>query len=545
MKPRHRAPGIGVGLLRTVSIFFVTVLLPITARAAAGDLYVVAGFRTTGDHAQVLKFTPGDRGTSFVVSPHPYGVAFDRSGNLILSDVDLHTLYKIAPDGTKTTFTTALSRPLGVASDQSGNIYATDIIDHAIYKFAPDGSRSTFASGLNTPTGLAFDGAGNLYASDSSSGEVYKFTPAGSRSTFASGLSMPQGVAIDASGNVYVAEFGHNVYKFTPAGASTIFASSFIRAVGLAFAPNGNLYVSDTDRGDVSILTPSGASTFLDGDVQSPVFLAFEPGGGRPLNVSTRLRVQTGENALIGGFIASGSATKKIIVRALGPSLANFGVPGFLADPRLELHDHNGALIGSNDNWKINDQTHQSQETEIAATGVAPANDLESALIATLQPNAGYTAIVRGAGDANGIAVVDAYDLEPSGHSKLANISTRGFVDTNENVMIGGFILDSQTRVVVRAIGPSLAQLGVGNPLADPSLELRDGQGTLLASNDNWKINAQTNLSQETEIRATTLPPGNDLESAIVILLLPGPHTAIVSGRNGGVGVGLVEVYSL
>jgi hypothetical protein len=352
-------------------------------------------------------------------------------------------------------------------------------------------------------------------------------------------------VAIDPSDNVYIAEFGPNVYKFTPAGASTIFASGFIRAVGLALAPNGNLYVSDTEGGGVSIVSPNGGTTFLDGDVQSPVFLAFEPGGGRPLNISTRLRVQSGENALIAGFIATGSATKKIIVRALGPSLGNFGIAGFLPDPRLELHDHNGELVASNDNWKINDQTHQSQEAEVAATNAAPTNDLESALIATLQPNQGYTAIVRGADDTNGIAVVDAYDLSLASNSKLANISTRGFVDTNDNVMIAGFILDSQTRVVVRAIGPSLAQVGVSNPLMDPALELRDGQGALLASNDNWKTNAQTNLSQETELRATTLPPGNDFESAIVISLPPGPHTVIVSGRNGGVGVGLVEVYSL
>ncbi|HSP46219.1 MAG TPA: NHL repeat-containing protein [Chthoniobacterales bacterium] len=546
MKLRQAERCIGVCLLRLVPVFFVAFFSPpVTGRGAGGDLYVVAGFRTTGDHPQVIKFSPGDRGTSFAMSPHPYGVTFDRAGNLLLSDVDLHVIYKIAPDGTKTIFTSALSRPLGLAVDHSGNVYVTDITDHAIYKFTPDGSRNTFASGLTTPTGLAFDHTGNLLASDTATGNVYKFSPDGTRSTFASGMSMPQGVAVDASDNVYVAEFGPNVYKFTPAGAPTLFASGFIRAVGLAFAPNGNLYVSDTEAGGIAIVTPNGGRTFLDGDVQSPASLAFEPGGGRPLNVSTRLRVQPGENALIGGFIATGSATKTIIVRALGPSLRNFGIAGFLSDPRLELRDHNGTLIASNDNWKFNDQTHQSQEAEIVTTNLAPTSDLESALITTLQPNQGYTGIVRGASETNGVAVVDAYDLEAAGDSKLANISTRGFVDTNDNVMIGGFILNSQTRVVVRAIGPSLSQAGVSNPLADPSLELRDGQGTLLASNDNWKTNAQTNLSQETEIRATTLAPGNDLESAIVILLPPGPHTAIVSGRNGGVGVGLVEVYSL
>ena len=236
-----------------------------------------------------------------------------------------------------------------------------------------------------------------------------------------------------------------------------------------------------------------------------------------------------------------------MVLRAIGPSLANQGISGFLADPRLELHDHNGALIASNDNWKINDQSQQSQEAEIIATHVPPTNDLESALIATLEPNQGYTAIVRGAGDTSGVAVVEAYDLEADADSKLANISTRGLVETGENVMIGGFILgggDGSSRLIVRAIGPSLAP-GITNALADPTLELRDGQGTLVGSNDNWKTNDQTQQSQETEVRATTLPPSNDLESAIVVTLPAGPYTAIVAGKNGGVGVALVEAYTL
>ncbi|MGZ4983939.1 MAG: hypothetical protein ACXV9Q_07550 [Chthoniobacterales bacterium] len=543
-----RCPRVDVSLsfLRSVATLCAVICLaPGTAKAAGGDLYVVAGFRTTGDHEQVIRFPAVGMQSSFVMSSRPYAVVFDRAGNLVMSDILLHSIIKVAPDGTKTTFTTALSRPLGIAFDQSGNLFVADNLANAIYKFTPNGTRSTFASGLNMPSGLAFDHAGNLFESDGGSGIVYKFTSTGTKSMFASGISMPQGVAVDASDNIYVAEFGANVYKFTPEGTRTTLANIFTRAVGLAFGPDSNLYVSDTEGGVVAFVSPNGDVNFVGGDVQSPRFLTFEPGGGRPLNISTRMRVQSGDNALIGGFIASGSVAKKIIVRAIGPSLGNFGINGFLADPRLELHDHNGALIASNDNWKINDQTQQSQEAEITATNVAPTNDFEAALIATLQPNEGYTAIVRGAADSSGVAVVDAYDLEPGGAAKLANISTRGFVESGENVMIGGFILDSETRVIVRAIGPSLTQFGVSNALADPTLELRDGQGTLVASNDNWKTNDQTNLSQETEVHATTVPPTNDLESAIVITLPAGPYTAIVAGKNGGAGVGLVEVYSL
>lgn len=518
-----------------------------TVLAAGGDLYVVAGLRTTGDKERVIKFAPGTTGSTFVTSSRPYALAFDGSGNLVMSDALLHSIIKVAPDGTKTTFTSALVTPLGLAIDSAGNIFVADLHDNAIYEFTPDGTRTTFASGLNLPTGLAFDHMGNLFESDSGSGTVNKFTSAGTKSLFASGVDDPQGVAVDSANNIYVAEFGPNVLKFTPDGTRTVFVSGFTRALGLAFALNGDLYVSDTEGGYVAIVKTDGSRTFVQGDVQSPRYLAFEPGGGRPLNISTRLRVQTGDNVLIGGFIAAGSVTKKLVLRAIGPSLASLGISGFLADPRLELHDHNGVLIASNDNWKINDQSQQSQEAEIIATHVPPANDLESALIATLEPNQGYTAVVRGAGDTSGVAVVEAYDLEADADSKLANISTRGLVETGENVMIGGFILggsDGFSRLIVRAIGPSLAP-GITNALADPTLELRDGQGTLVGSNDNWKTNDQTQQSQEAEVRATTLPPSNDLESAIVVTLPAGPYTAIVAGKNGGVGVALVEAYTL
>ena len=192
-------------------------------------------------------------------------------------------------------------------------------------------------------------------------------------------------------------------------------------------------------------------------------------------------------------------------------------------------------LITSNDDWK------SDQQADIEATTIPPTNDLESAIVATLPADgAAYTAIVRGKNNATGIGLVEAYDLDTAANSKLANISTRGFVDTGDNVLIGGFILGpGSSQVIVRAIGPSLTSLGVKGALQDPTLDLYDRNGLLVQSNDNWRSD------QEAEVIATTIPPSNNLESAIVSTLTSGAYTAIVRGKNNTVGVGLVEVYEL
>jgi hypothetical protein len=249
-------------------------------------------------------------------------------------------------------------------------------------------------------------------------------------------------------------------------------------------------------------------------------------------NISTRLRVGTGDDVLIGGFIITGTQPKKIIVRAIGPSLSAL-FPRALADPALELRNSFGSLIRGNDNWR------SDQEAEIVATGIPPSDDLESAIVATLPANdSAYTAIVRGANNGTGIGVVEAYDLDQAVDSKLANISTRGLVQTGDNVLIGGMIVLGQNplRVIVRAIGPSLPVPGA---LGNPTLELRDGNGGLIAANDDWRSD------QEAEIIATTIPPSNDLESAIVRNLAPGIYTAIVRGVNDTTGVATVEAYDL
>ena len=254
----------------------------------------------------------------------------------------------------------------------------------------------------------------------------------------------------------------------------------------------------------------------------------------RPLNISTRLNVQTGENVLIGGFIITGNAPKKVIVRALGSSLASSGISGALADPMLELQS-SGSVIATNDNWK------DTQQSAVEASGVAPGHELEPAIVHTLAPGA-YTAVVRGKNGGTGVGLIELYDLDQAADAKLANISTRGFVQTDENVMIGGFILGgggAETNVLVRALGPSLGDNGVSGSLQDPTLELRDNNGELVADNDDWKS------TQEAAIRATTIPPTRDEEAAILSSLPTGPYTAIVRGKNATTGVGLVEVYNV
>jgi hypothetical protein len=251
-------------------------------------------------------------------------------------------------------------------------------------------------------------------------------------------------------------------------------------------------------------------------------------------NISTRLRVETGDNALIGGFIITGTQQKKVILRAIGPSLS---FPDKLADPILELHDSSGALLETNDNW-----VDSPNKQAIIDTGIPPSNNLESAIVRTLPANnAAYTAIVRGVNNGTGIGVVEAYDLDRTVDSKLANISTRGFVQTGDNVLIAGTIVLGQTpqKVIIRAIGPSLP---ISGALANPTLELHDGNGAVLDSNDNWK-----DSPNKQAIIDSTIPPTNDLESAIVATLPANgaQYTAIVRGVNSGTGIGVVEVYAL
>ncbi|MFL6590824.1 MAG: PQQ-dependent sugar dehydrogenase, partial [Chthoniobacterales bacterium] len=282
------------------------------------------------------------------------------------------------------------------------------------------------------------------------------------------------------------------------------------------------------------------ASTNLGPSGSSGQVLKIVPAPASPalVNLATRMRVQTGNNVLIGGFILTGSAPKKVILRAIGPSLTanNQPLPGRLTDPTLTLYDGAGNPLFTNDDWMAS-----SQKQAIIDSTVAPTDPKESAIVATLQPG-NYTAIMSGANGATGIGVVELYDLDQSAPANPGNIATRGFVETGDNVMIGGFIVGgSQNRTVLaRAIGPSLTAVGVPNALQDPILELHNGSGTILATNDNWKSD------QQAAITATGLAPNDDREAAILSSpLAPGNYTAIVRGAGTETGVALVEIYQL
>ena len=259
------------------------------------------------------------------------------------------------------------------------------------------------------------------------------------------------------------------------------------------------------------------------------------------LNLSTRMRTDTGNNVGIGGFTITGSAPKHVLIRALGPSLANFGFSAaeVLADPTLEVHGPGAFGTITNNNWR------DSQEAQIKADGLAPTNDLESAIDATLPPGA-YTAIIRGnTGTVQaGICTFEVYDLDTVAASKLANLSSRAFVGTGNNVVIAGFVLGNNQgndRVVVRGLGPSLAAFGIANTLADPTLQLRNENGVLLVSNNDW----QDDPAQAAELTADGLAPSDTKEAAIAATLPPGLYTAILAGLNNTTGVGTVEVYDL
>jgi hypothetical protein len=256
-------------------------------------------------------------------------------------------------------------------------------------------------------------------------------------------------------------------------------------------------------------------------------------------NISARVLVGTGDQISIAGFIIQGDAAqaKRVAIRGLGPSLQVGGVPvpELLADPVLELHDATGAIIASNDNWR------GLQATEIESLGLAPENEKEAVIIATL-PAGNYTAVMQGLNGSSGIGLIEVYDLDPRGDSRLVNLSARAFVATSDDVLIGGLIGRSVSkRLLLRALGPELAAHGITAPLGNPVLELHDSNGAILSTNDNWK-----EAPNSSEIAASGLAPVDDRESAILLALVPGTYTAIVRGAGGAdTGVALLEAYLL
>jgi hypothetical protein len=337
--------------------------------------------------------------------------------------------------------------------------------------------------------------------------------------------------------------------SFVVGGYNASISGTFGSPIANRKAWSGNAYLSTVAKLGPNV---AGQTIKLRFRMGSDTSIA-EPNGGwhvdtivvtdgcaKAVNISTRMQVQTGNNVLIGGFIIAGNVSKQVAIRGIGPSLSQFGIPGVLADPTLELRDGQGGLIKQNDNW----QDDPAQAALLTGASLGLGNPLESGIVATLPPNASYTAILAGKNNGTGVGLVEIYDINHSVNSQLANISTRGFVQGGDNVMIGGFILGEdniESQIAVRGIGPSLAPFGVNPVLANPTLELHDGQGTLLVANDNW----QDDPISAAQLSFQGLALSDTNESGIVMSLPLGGFTAVLAGKNGGTGIGLVEIYNL
>jgi DNA-binding beta-propeller fold protein YncE len=373
--------------------------------AGVGDLYVSAV-------PLVLKVTGGITSPFSSATLLPSGVAVDPSGNLFAADATVNLIVKITSAGVQSTFLgTGLSSPRGLAFDAAGNLYVADSGTNSILKVTPGGVTTTFAVGLNAPRGLAFDILGNLYVANSGDNTVVKITTDGTKTTFVSaGLNQPFGLAFNAQGTLFVSNTGSNtIVKVDLAGVVTAFVSAGLNMPeGLAFDASENLFVADFGSGAVLKITPGGIVTIDVSGLVGPQFLALLPSLHQFYNISTRGYVQTGNHVLIAGLIIRGEpagdlGSMSVLVRAIGPELTGFGINDALADPTLELYNASGQLIASNNDWK------SSQQSAIEATGLAPHDDHDAAILASL-PDGNYTAIVKGANGTTGTALVEAYN---------------------------------------------------------------------------------------------------------------------------------------
>jgi uncharacterized repeat protein (TIGR03803 family) len=470
------------------------------------------------------------------------------------------TLFKIASNGTLTTLgsfnTTTGLAPSGKLIFSDGLFYGRTTFGGAnntgtFFSATPEGAITAIASfpAATFANSLILGRDGNFYGTASNGGTnnlgtVFRLTKSGMLTTFASMDAMtgsnPLGVIEAIDGNFYGVTKGTfqdpgGIFQLSQGGVLTsIFRFNADRgtdpAANLMQASDGNLYGTTAANGSSR------------GGVVYRVLLPSK----QLVNIATRMRVLTDENVLIGGFIITGTDAKKVIIRGLGPSLGSVGIADPLANPTVELHQGD-AILAMNDNWKTrSDGT--SQQAEIEATGIPPTNESESALVATLDPGA-YTVILAGKDQGTGIGVVEIYDVASGVNSTLANISSRGFVDAGDNVMIGGLIVGEgpgggSANVFVRGIGPSLSGAGVSGPLQDPTLEFRNSSGTLLQANDDWKF-VSDGTSQQAKIESTNAAPTNDLEPAVLLAVPPGNYTAILRGKGDTTGVAVVQVYRL
>lgn len=512
-----------------------------------------SGFFTTyiATGASVFKVAPGGVPVDIDPGDNSRAVMVDFATNAFVT-TDAGTISEIPADGSpKFTFASGLTDPHGIAfvppgvnEDEGGFVYVADTAGSTIYKIAPGSLPAPFATG-GSPNFLIFQTNAAPTVVTTAATSVASTTatlhgtvnPNGSLTTyhFNYGLTTSYGSSTTA----------------TSAGTGTTTLAKSAVIAGLLPSTTYHFQIVASNKGGVSngsdltftTLTPNSTPTPTPTPTPNPTPTPPDTA----LNISTRVDVQTGDNVGIGGFIITGTDPKMVVVRALGPSLSSAVPPvaGALPDPLLELHDSTGAIIATNNNWMTNSAADQ---TTLINKSLAPSNNLESALVETLNPGP-YTAIIKGSKGGKGIGLFEVYNLDdPAAAGELANISTRGFVGTSANVLIGGIIVGpvggTNASAVVRAIGPSLlnANPPVTDALLDPVLELHNGAGDLIALNDNWQTDAAPN-NYSAQVISAGLAPTIDAESAIYVDLSAGAYTAIVNGKDGTTGVALVEVY--
>ena len=520
-----------------LTLLTATAIHRVGAAPSSPDLYV-----SSPAQSAIFKLTNDGKAATAVVSGlnQPRGIAFDAAGNLFVAVHGDSNVLKITPDGTRSTYASDIFRPSGLAFDGNGNLFVASGAPGSgnVVKVGPDGTKSVIASVAN-PYAMVIDAFSNLYVSSLDFPfPVTKITPTGTTSVLTTVFSGATGLAIDQSGTIYVADVGGcrgcgKIYRVAADGTKTVFSEAYRNPQGLVFGSDGLLYSADGLSSEVDVFSSNGQFSLFS-SVPNPAFLTFASATSFPLNLSTRVNVQAGDNAAIGGFILRGTASVRILIRGLGPSLAG-SVPDPLQDPTLELYDSTGAAIDFNDNWQ------DTEAAQISGTGIPPEHDREAALIRTLPPGA-YTVVERGVSDSTGNALFELYDLDADSDAQLVNLSTRGRVGSADNVMIGGFVIGgapSRTTILVRALGPSLTTKGVSDALADPAMVVRDANGSAVEANDNWGD------TQRTQIETLGLTPESERESAALLSVGPGNYTAVVEGVGSATGVGLVELYNL
>ena len=504
-----------------------TVFLPGIGYAQSTNLFVGALRQDV-----ILDFSSTDEviftENTFVTISEPETMVFDSRGNLFVGNGKANSIKKITPLGVKTTFATDLDVD-GMAVDAFGNLFvsrkseSSNASDGVILKFTPAGKSSVFASNVSHPKGLAFDSLGNLYLAYPDRDSILKFTPNGKSTTFASGIAHPHRLAFDAFGFLWVTDPNAGaLYAIAPSGVVFLIDSSALNPEltglnDLAFDSAGNLFLTAGES--VVEINSTSAALFT---------VAAVPGGAGGIaieppvttNLSTRVSVQPGNGVAIAGFIISGSSPKQVLIKGLGASLSKFGILNPLQDPTLDLRNSTGNAIATNDDWQ------QATNANQIPVNFQPVDSHEPAILATLPPGT-FTAILRGKNGGRGVGLIEMDDLSTGSGSKFTGVSTRGFVGTGENVMIGGLILSGgsgERQILIRALGPTLAQapFNITGNLTDPTLMLVDANGAVVASNDNWRS------SQQNEIQATGLAPPNDREAAILTSLPAGNFTAIV-----------------